>query len=222
MDHNFALMGKLNCIADKVHQYLPQAARVTAQIRPEIGINQASHLETFILCAFCKGGGDILNCIAKAKVDRVKLNSARLHLGEIQDIVEQGKQCFRALQGSLQIVALLGCQCCIKSEFEHTHNTIHWGADLVTHIGKEVTLGAIGLFSFSAGVFQLGYVMIDDQNPIFFFGERHWNTEEFNIYKMSILPAALAKSMHRTLPGLPGISTSLLNRLLCRNQGVKI
>ena len=72
MDHDFSLMCELDGIADKVDQYLPQAARVTAQIRAEIGIDQAGHLETFILGAFCEGIGHIFNRIAKAEVDRVQ------------------------------------------------------------------------------------------------------------------------------------------------------
>ena len=48
------------------------------------------------------------------------------------------------MQGSLQIIALFRGKWCIESKFQHTNHTIHWRANLVTHVCKKSAFRKIG------------------------------------------------------------------------------
>src|SRR5688572_20609250 len=134
LDHYFSLMRELDGIPDQVDQYLAQTARTASQLRGKIRIDQTSHLQPLILCALGEGIGYIFYGVAKAEIDRIQRQLACLNSGEIQNVIQQSKQGFRTLQGSLEIIALFGCQRGIQRQFEHTHHAIHGCTELMTHI----------------------------------------------------------------------------------------
>jgi hypothetical protein len=47
---------------------------------------------------------------------------------------------------NVQVLALFGIQIGIENQFRHSHNSIHWRADLMAHVGKELALGLAGGF----------------------------------------------------------------------------
>ncbi len=55
----------------------------------------------------------------------------------------------------LHVVTLFIIQLTLQCEIAHPHNHIHRGANLVTHIGKKITLGSIGPLGLVSGPLQL-------------------------------------------------------------------
>src|SRR6185436_17325195 len=87
-DDHLTLFGELDSIADEIDQYLAQTARIPAQVELEFR-HKTNDFQALVLGRFGEDISRILHDIAKTEIDRFKLEPASLHLGEIQDIVQQ-------------------------------------------------------------------------------------------------------------------------------------
>src|SRR6188474_556519 len=54
-------------------------------------------------------------------------------------------------------LALLGAELRVQGELRHPNDGVHWCADLVAHIGKELALGATGRFRGVLRFLQFGF-----------------------------------------------------------------
>ena len=84
--------------------------------------------------------------------DEVKLNSLDrhlpgLHLREVEDVVQQRQERFGTLHDCGQMVALRAGQFRAECEFGHPDDAVHRRSNLMTHVGQELALVAVGRFS---------------------------------------------------------------------------
>ncbi|HYY16939.1 MAG TPA: hypothetical protein VE965_09910, partial [Gammaproteobacteria bacterium] len=88
------MFGELNCVANQVGEDLAQATGVAPQGHRHIIMDVAEEFQPFGLGALGKQFMDILNDLAQIEIDAFELQLAGLDLGEIQDVVDDGKQRF--------------------------------------------------------------------------------------------------------------------------------
>ena len=94
--------------------------------------------------------------IAGVEVDRVELELARLHPGEVQDVVDDGQQRIGGRLDDPQILALFGRELGVQHEIGHPDDAVHRRPNLVTHVRQELALGPVGGLGGVFGRSQLG------------------------------------------------------------------
>ena len=105
-DDHFSLIGELDGIPQQVEQDLAQTARVAPQGRRQIRMDQTGHLQALIVGALGQCMSYVFDRVAQAEGNGLQLEPAGLDLREIQYVVQQRQQSFRALQRGLQVIAL--------------------------------------------------------------------------------------------------------------------
>ncbi len=78
------------------------------------------------------------------------IHLACFDLAEVENVVDDGKKCIARIADGFGIVALFPVQFSVHQQSTHTDDCVHRCADLVTHGGKEGTLGFVGLFGSGA------------------------------------------------------------------------
>jgi hypothetical protein len=84
--------------------------------------------------------GEVVEQRAQVEIEYFEGELARLDLGEIQDVVDQGQQGFSAGEDGLGVAALLVGKLRVQQERGHPDDTVHGRANLVAHIGQELAL----------------------------------------------------------------------------------
>ena len=79
----------------------------------------------------------------QVEIDDLQLQSARLDLGKVEDIVDDRQQRLARLGHGLGKLALFVVQLGVEQEAGHADDAVHRGADLVAHIGEKLTLRQI-------------------------------------------------------------------------------
>ena len=92
------------------------------------------------------------------QVDRMgrQLEPARLQLGQVQHIVEDGQQVLAGLARDLQMLALLRIERGAVEQRHHAQQAVEGRAQLVAHVGQEGALGPVGLLGLGLGLLQPG------------------------------------------------------------------
>ena len=91
-----------------------------------------------------------------AQVERLGLHfeHARLDLGEIEDVVDDGEQRFATIPDNFGEFALLVRQVGREQQAAHAEDAVHRRADFVAHGRQEGALGLIGLVSGVLGLLE--------------------------------------------------------------------
>ncbi len=85
-----------------------------------------------------------------------------LHLGKIQDIVDQGEEVTAAVEDIIKIFFLNRVkfsEMFVREKFTEPDDMVQGGSQFMTHVGKKFTFGAIGLFRFLLGTPQNLFVI---------------------------------------------------------------
>ena len=84
----------------------------------------------------------VLDRRAQVEVDHLQVHLARLDLREIEDVIDDGQQRLPGSPDGLGILLLDGGERCVQQQSRHADDAVHGRADLVTHRGQKVRLGA--------------------------------------------------------------------------------
>ena len=90
--HHLALLGKLDGVAEQIDENLAQASGVASQRVRHVRIDIDDQFEALLVRPQCQRVRRVADGIARVEVDRVQLQFARLDLGEVQDVVDDGQQ----------------------------------------------------------------------------------------------------------------------------------
>ena len=159
-------------------------------------MNEACHLQALILCALGKRISHIFDGVAQAEVDRLEFEPAGFDFGKVQNIIEQSEQRLRALERSLQVIALLIVELSIQRELEHADHAVHRRADFVTHIGEKFTLSTVGFLGVAAGANEFGNIVIEGECGNLFSLHKYGHAENFDIHQRAILASPFADGMN--------------------------
>src|SRR5205085_12533019 len=87
-DHHFAMLRKLDSIADQVDDDLPQPAGITDQVVGDVGEDVAGQLQALFVRAQGEGLHRIAEAVAEREGDVVQIELARFDLGEVENVVD--------------------------------------------------------------------------------------------------------------------------------------
>ncbi len=143
-DLDDAFAGELHCVRNEIGDALAHAHRIETQA--ETGRQRAGEDETDILLL---GRGreqrmDLADRVQRAGVDRCDLKSARLDLGQVEHVVEDGHQVGAGLADGGDHCARLGIEIALLERLRHAEHAVERRADLMAHVGEEFALGAGG------------------------------------------------------------------------------
>ena len=93
--------------------------------------------------------------VVKIELDLLQLQFPRLDLGKIQNVIDYIQKRLAGGFDHEQVLTLFLSQCGIQGKFGHTHDSIDESADLMAHIGEELTFCLAGCFRNFPGIFQL-------------------------------------------------------------------
>ena len=157
-----ALVRELDGVANQVGQHLTQAQRVTVQ-RPRgiLGREFCAELESLVACWLGKHQHHIRDHVGQVEVDCFELHVARFNLGEIQDVVDDGKQVLARTQRRHGPLALLRCQRAAQQQLVHAQHAVHWRANLMAHGGQKFTLGPVRRLGHFLGRLQVSSTVPD-------------------------------------------------------------
>ena len=143
-DH-LALVGKLDGVADKIDENLPQPGYVADQDLGNGVVHQVREVEVLFGCFGRQQIHDLLDAGVEFEGMMVQLEFAGLDFGEVKDIIDDGQQGVGTGTGGLDIIALFIRQFGVQKQPRHANDAVHGRANLVAHVGQELGLGERGL-----------------------------------------------------------------------------
>ena len=141
---NAALGSELDCIADEIAEDLPQPQRVQQQNRADIRIHVQPEIQPQILCATGIDPAHAVHDIHQACGFGAYLELAGLDLREVKNVVDDPLQGLTRLPHSLEFRADFRIDRGQADQFKESQHAVEWCAYLVTHGGKERSLGQVG------------------------------------------------------------------------------
>ncbi|MNZ63145.1 hypothetical protein D3C78_812840 [compost metagenome] len=149
-----ARIGELDGIAGIVEQGLAQPGDVA--VEPDRGAAEIDlNVEPLGASLLVHQGTDVIQHGDEGEVVAFQHHLARVYLGEIQDVVDQGEQVLGRVVYLLQPIVLGDLLGIPLEQVGEAQDGIHGGADLVAHVGEEGALGLVGAFGALMGLRQL-------------------------------------------------------------------
>ena len=151
-----AALGKLDRVRHQVQHHLADAPGVTQKMAVcARGIPK----QQFHSPLLCPGRHQIhyaLQGAVQVKRHWLQQQLAGFHLGEVQNIVDDGEQRVGGLPNRLGIAPLLRRQCRARQQRGHAADAVHRGPDFMAHRGKKLALDESG---------GLGALLLHQQLP---------------------------------------------------------
>ena len=95
----------------------------------------------------------------RSKGNSFELQPARLDLGEVEDVVDDGEERFAAGAQGLDVLVLRGRELRLEQQAGHADDAVHRRADFVAHVGEELGLGAVAGLGHVLGLDELVLVL---------------------------------------------------------------
>ena len=143
MEHDFALGGELDRVADEVEDDLAQTHGIAAHPRRHLRIDVHHEFEPLGARGVGVEVERQLEMLPQVEVDRFEGEPSGLDFREIEDVVDDRQQRFAAVAQRVGEVPLLRGELGRKQQICHADDAVHRGADLVAHVGEKRALRAI-------------------------------------------------------------------------------
>src|SRR3984893_10449076 len=159
---------KLQSIAHEIHDDLTQASCVATQRIGDFRGDVTSELQSFLVRTDSEELERMTQSLTQAERLLLQVHLAGLDFRKIQNIVDDLQKAVGGRLHDGQILALLFVQTGVQSKLGHTQNAIHRSTNFMTHVGKELALGAIGalggFFRVKQSAFRAGLAILDDEH----------------------------------------------------------
>ncbi len=146
MQDHFATLRELDRVVEQVEQDLPHPGHVAHHGVGNALVHGVGDVEAFLGRSGSDEAQARLDALAHVERNVLDRNLARLDLGEVQNIIDDGKERVPAVADDFRVLLLLSCELCVKEEAGHADDGVHRRADLVAHGGKECRLRLVCLF----------------------------------------------------------------------------
>jgi hypothetical protein len=139
-DHDLAALGELHGVAGEVQENLADPAGIAAHPPGQVGVHARDQLETLVPGPAREDVAGVLHHVAQPEVHLLELETARLDLREVQDVVDDVEERLgRAEGGSREPPRPLG-EVAPLEEVQRPDDAVHGSPDLVAHVGQEARL----------------------------------------------------------------------------------
>ena len=105
-------------------------------------VDQAGELELLAVRLLGEQRHDLLDDSVHVEIDRLELELPGLDLREIEDVVDEGQERLPRGPQHVHELPLLAAEIGLEKKPRHADHAVHRRADLVTHVGQELGLGA--------------------------------------------------------------------------------
>ncbi len=154
-------LGELDGIADEIVEDLLQSARVAAHGLGERGRERQGQLDLFRIRRAREELHHLFQGRAQVEVDQRQFQLACFHLGEVEDVVEDGHEPVGAVADRAGVLFLVRGQVGVQHQAGHADHGIHRRPDLVAHVREELALRAIGGLRSGESLGELGRALPD-------------------------------------------------------------
>jgi hypothetical protein len=146
-DGNTALLGELVGVTRQVKQGLPEADLIgmhRTEVRRALDDDPIAILRRHRL----DGLGHVLDHGRQRERFKMKLHAPRLYLGEVEDVVDQGKQVPARTQHAIErFEVLIEALRILAQHLGDADDGVEWRAELMAHVGEEARFGPVGFVS---------------------------------------------------------------------------
>ena len=137
-----ARFGELQRVRDEVAEDLAQPQAVADEPVRDVGRPPAAEVEPPLVGRRGEEVEGVLDAGAEVERAPFDLDAARLDLGEVEDVAEEGEEGVARGADGLDALALLLVEGGVGEEVGHADDAVHGRADLVAHHGQELAAGA--------------------------------------------------------------------------------
>ena len=145
-----ALLGELDGVAQQVQHDLLQSDRVADDDRRQGAFHFEFELDALALSPWTHQRRHLGHQLCRRERDVLGTHFARLDLGEVQNVVDHPHQVFTIAMDRMDVVlSVLLAQRVVLEKVCEPEDRVHRRADLMAHVGEEITLslvGGLGLF----------------------------------------------------------------------------
>ncbi len=107
--------------------------------------HEGRQIQTLVLRARRRGSGHVVDQLAQIEIRGAQLDLAGLDLREIENVVDDLEERVRGAVGGVRQPPLGRGELRVPDQVDHSQHAVHRCADLVTHVGEELGLGAARL-----------------------------------------------------------------------------
>ena len=151
-------LGVLEAVADEVDDDLAQAQAIERDLARQIGRQAHLHHQSLLGDHVREQRLAAAEEIAQIGRHRVQLQLAGLDLAHVEDVVDEPEQHLAALGDGLHVELLAVALHRVLEQLREAEDRVHRRADLVTHVGEEGALLAVGgVGGIGAGTFGIQY-----------------------------------------------------------------
>ena len=140
-DADLATIGELHRVVGVIDQDLAQAQRITDQRFGHVGGHIEHQLQALGRGFLANQVGHVVQQRVQPELHTFDIQLAGLDLGEVQDVVDQPEQVLCRGLDLADVVVLARRQVGLECQVAHADDGVHGRADLVAHVGQEITLG---------------------------------------------------------------------------------
>jgi len=126
-DNHFAAVRELDGVPHQVDDHLPQTAGISNHVIGYIRGNLVRKFQPLLSSPQAQSLEYVAYAVAEIEGDRLYLQLARLNLGEIKNIVDDGHQRFGGRPDCMDIFPLFSGEPAIHEQFRHAYDPVHGG-----------------------------------------------------------------------------------------------
>ena len=139
-NRNFAPLRELDRVADQVDEDLADPSGVAHEVVGDSWTNLIRQLERLGVGERRERLDRLRQGLAQGEGHRLQLESTRLDLREVEDVVDDGQQRLARAVDGVGVVPLLARQLGVEQQRGHADHAVHRRPDLVAHGGQELRL----------------------------------------------------------------------------------
>lgn len=154
-DH-FACFGELNGIPDQIDEDLAQARGITEKGMRQVGLAGKDEFKLLFFGGLePMDGSQFFHERVQLERDGFEAELTGFDFGKVENVIEEDEEGIGGAFNVGGVAVLLWGEVGLEEEIGHADNAIHGSAELVAHIGEELTFGDIGGLGAHGGLAQL-------------------------------------------------------------------
>ena len=107
-----AALSELDSVIDEVYEDLPEAQRITHEVRRDVVLRGDEELEILFVCLLADDVRQIVENVFELEVGFLDVELTGLDLGEIEDVIDDAEQRLRGRLHLVEVVGLFRGQIC--------------------------------------------------------------------------------------------------------------
>ena len=151
-------MRELDRVGQQIGDDLPQPQRIAHQcaaFAEQAGLGHVEQqLDVFFMGPLAQQGEGVAGNILDSKTALIQFQLASLHLGKIQNVVDDAEQRFRRIVDLGHVIVLAGIEVGSERQIRHAKNCVHGRAYLMAHVRQKHRFGMGRVFRLFARYFK--------------------------------------------------------------------